>query len=147
VDAILDEHGLFQLAACHQPWVVVDAEELHRLVIDHEPEPPDDHSCSFLDAETFGDLGRSRDGGNLDDLLLWPMTLLAHLRVETSFALALVTAVVLGGQGDGNWGRRADKGSLSLAGSDQPPELEFPKRATDSRPTGTELCDEFALRR
>jgi hypothetical protein len=41
------------------------------------------------------------------------MALLAYLRVETSSALALVTAVVLGGQGDGNWGRRADKASLA----------------------------------
>ena len=34
MDAIFDEHGLFQLAACYRLWVVVDVDELHRLVID-----------------------------------------------------------------------------------------------------------------
>jgi hypothetical protein len=126
MDAIFDEHGLFQLAACYKLWVVVDADELHWLVVDHEPEPSNDHSRSLRAAQTFGYLGRSRDGGNFDDLLMRLMALLSDLRVETSFALALVTPVVLGGQGDGNWGRRADKGSLPLAGPDQASELKFP---------------------
>ena len=124
MDAIFDEHGLFQLAACYKLWVVVDVDELHRLVIDHEPEPPDDHSRSLPDAETLGYFGRSWDGGNFDDLLMWPMALFAHLRIETPSALALVTATVLGDQGDRNWRRRADKASLPLAGPDQPPELK-----------------------
>ena len=96
------------------------------MVIDHEPEPPDDHGRSLPEAETLGYLGRSRDGGNFDDLLMWPMALFAHLRIETPSALALVTAIVLGDQGDCNWRRRADKASLPLAGPDQPPELKLP---------------------
>jgi hypothetical protein len=52
------------------------------------------------EAETLGYLGWSRDGGNLDDLLMWPMALFAHLRIESSSALALVTAIVLSDQGD-----------------------------------------------
>jgi hypothetical protein len=53
------------------------------LVIDHEPEPPDDDNCSLPEAETLGYLGRSSDGGNFDDLLMWLMALFAHLRIET----------------------------------------------------------------
>jgi hypothetical protein len=52
--------------------------------------------------------------------------LFAHLRIEASSALAPVTVIVLGDQGDGNRGRRTDEASLSLAGLDQPPELQFP---------------------
>ena len=117
MDAIFDEHRLFQLAACDELWVVVDVDELHRLVIDHEPEPPDDHSRSLPDAETLGDLGRSSDGGNLDDLLLRPMPLFAHLRIETPSALVPVMAIVLSHQGDGNGGKACGQSCPSLGGS------------------------------
>jgi integrase len=42
VDAIRDEDGSFKLAACREPWVVIDLHKLHRLVIDHEPQPSHD---------------------------------------------------------------------------------------------------------
>jgi hypothetical protein len=118
VDAIRDNNGLFELAARDKLWVVVNPDQLHRLVIDQEPQPSHDHCRCLFDTETFGHPGWSRDGRDLDDLLGWPVALFAHLRVEASSPFPLVTAVVLSGQSYCNWGRRTDKASLALPSLD-----------------------------
>ena len=99
VDAVLDGDGLSELAACYESWVVVDLHELDGLVVDEEPQSSHDHRSALLDTEASSHLGRSRDGGNLDEFLLRRVALLADLGVETSPPCPLVTSVVLRGQG------------------------------------------------
>src|SRR5580704_3857157 len=86
VRAAPDQVRLFNQSPCCQICREVAVMERHRDPLQPEGEAPRDHLHAFVDVQPRRHLWRRGDADYLADLLLWPLSLLKRLRVESGKA-------------------------------------------------------------